>query len=93
MTDTIVEPQMNPDDIKKLKQREQKREWARKNRAKLMEYNKGWVKNNLDKHNAYGRPHKAAYARRKRVEKLYLQELQWFLYKEYDVELDIAPLI
>jgi hypothetical protein len=93
MTDIIVEPKLNPDDIKKLKQREQKRDWARRNRTKLMEYKTEWVKNNLDKHNAYGRPHKAAYARRKRVEKLYLQELQWFLYKEFDVELDIDPLI
>jgi hypothetical protein len=95
MTDTIVEP--NPDDIKKLKQRErvleQKLAWARRNRAHLTNYSKKWASENYERQLEITRPYKAAYARRKKVEKLYLQELQWFLYKEHDVELDIDPLI
>jgi len=93
MTDIILEPQMNPDDIKKLKHREQKREWARKNRAKLMEYNKGWVERNVERYLELCRPHKAAYAKRERAKKLFLDELHFYLYKEFDVELDIDPLI
>lgn len=90
MTDNIGD--LTEDDIKKERLREQKRNWANKNKDKLALYKYEWAKKNPEKHAANCRPHAAAYYQRKRDEKLFVQELQNFLYMEYDVELDIDPL-